>query len=249
MANYSVGIVGLGNFGKFLVALVPSRARIYGFDTSKNKNMIPRRVEITDLATVAKTDVLIIAVPLSGYRDLLKELRCLVSQNTLIIDICSVKLLPDRLFDEYLPGHQNLLLTHPLFGPRFTPRGIKGQKLVVTKSIGQKAKQILDFCTQNLGLEVVRMKAKEHVKIMATVHVLPYFLGRSLANMNIKKQTVTLPSYKKILDFVDFDKSHSAELYATILQGNPYASEARKMLMESMKEVDNKLNQDTSTIK
>lgn len=237
----TVGIVGLGSFGEFLVSLMPKDVVVCGFDQDSSKG--PKSLARTDLAGVADMDIIILAIPLESYDAILTEIALMLKSKpeTLIIDVCSVKVLPEKLLNQYIPNHPNLLLTHPLFGAQSASDGTKGHKLVVTQSKGEKANQVLDFCRRRLELDILTLTSDEHDKYMANVHVLTFFVARGLSKMNIESGPFNTPSYKMIMDLIKFDKTHTEALFSTIQAGNPYAKEVRQQLIDSLKRVDDNL--------
>jgi prephenate dehydrogenase len=234
----TVGIIGLGSFGMFLAGLIPENARVIGYDSSRTTIS---GIETVDFSTVASADIVILAVPLQALPAVLERLKGSISAETLLVDVCSVKMTPENLYATILPSHTNLLLTHPLFGPQSAAHGTKGHRLIVTKNSGVLAERVVGFCQQKLQLEVSEMSAKEHDQVMARVHALTFFVARSLGNMNLQEEIFMTPSYGMLMDLVNLDRLHSEELFQTVEQGNPYAKQERERLLASFAEIEAKL--------
>lgn len=227
----SVGIIGLGSFGALAASLIPKEIEVVGYDQTKSA-MTP--IRNGSLSGVMESDVVILAVPLDAYASLLAKIEPLLKPETLLIDICSVKLKPDQLLREYLPNHPNILVTHPLFGPQTAAPGkTKGHDLIVTKSLGKKATEVLDFCKTTLELSIYHMTPEAHDQAMAQVHALTFFVARGLADTPMQKVPFQTPSFQMILDLVKLDRTHSDELFRTIQHGNPYAATVRKQVVKS----------------
>lgn len=243
----SVSIIGLGSFGSFVASAIPKDRglEIMGHDVREVD--IDPSLKIVDLGKAALADIIVLAVPLENYEKVLKPLSGLIARNSLLIDVCSVKREPGRIIKEHLPDHPNILLTHPLFGPRSAADGLAGHKLAVTFSKGEKAELVLKEC-ETLGIEVQRMGATRHDKIMANVHALTFFVARSLEKMGIDEDIdLFTPSYQMLLGLSGFSKGNSPELFRTVQQGNPYAKDARKKLMDTFHEVETELS-DSSNV-
>lgn len=239
---HTIGIIGLGSFGTFIASLVPPTAdvKIYGFD--QRQATYPTGVHAADLTTVAHCDIVILAVPLEAYEQVLPRLTPTLRPETLIIDICSVKSRPEALFEQYLIGHRSILLTHPLFGPQSAAKGhTKGHTLIVTKTSGELAETVVAWCKRVLGLDIRYMSAVEHDKIMAQVHALTFFVARGLSDLNVGESPFTTPSYRLILDLIELDRTHSNELFNTIQRGNPYADAMRQQVLKSFNELESEL--------
>lgn len=224
----TVGIIGLGNFGKFIATIIADNIDVQIFGVDPINNAPSSGIRMSDMRTVASCDVVILAVPLSAYENVLRELRDSILPETLLVDVCSVKVLPEKLINEFLPDHSNLLLTHPLFGPL-----TKGRRIVVTECRGALAAEALLFCERSLDMSVITMTSKEHDEEMAQIHVLSLFIARGLSNLRLKATHIATPTYNMLLDLAKIDQSHSEELFETVQAGNPFGDEIRHKAVEA----------------
>lgn len=235
----SIGVVGLGSFGQFFASKLPQSIRVVGYD--KAGSSASSTIEHLPLERVAACDIVMVAVPLSALASVLNEIKPFLKPDTLLLEVCSVKLEPGRLISEILPDHQNVLLTHPIFGPQSAAHSMQGHRLIVTEQVGDKAQAFLDYCKKDLGLRIIQRSADEHDRTMANVHATTFFLARGLANIGLKPSGLDTPSYDYILDLVQLDASQSEELFQTVSSGNPYAHEARQRLMDELEKVHSTL--------
>ena len=237
----TIGILGMGSFGRFLAELLVhhSRSDILVFDPRSTHSVggVSYAANLNDLVT--KADILVLSVPLASYDEVLPHIQRYVRPQTLIIDICSVKLKAEERLRMHLPAHNNILCTHPLFGPQSAAyNDARGHTLIVTDSPGDLAHETEDFCSQQLGLQLVHMSADEHDKVMAQVHALTFFVAHGLREMNLPTPPFMTPSYKELIDLVELDKKHSPELYDTIQNGNPHAKQVRQTLMDTFQRLN-----------
>jgi prephenate dehydrogenase len=238
--DMTVGIIGQGSFGRFAAEVLSSHGKaVVVFD--KTAKAVPKGAKRVSLTSVAKTDILVLAVPLSSYDTLLPKLRPLLSSETLVVDICSVKTEPHKRLRRHLQGHPNLLITHPVFGPQSAASGTAGHVLVVTESFGERADKVIDFCRKQLGLKIMRMSDEAHDRAMADVHALTFFLARGLSRTGLAKSPFQAPSFQLLLDLIQLDQSHSEDLFRTIELGNPYAGAARDRFLAALTEVNEQL--------
>jgi len=238
---HTIGILGLGRFGAFAASHFAKNPafNIIGHDVRTGVE-VPG-LKAVDFAQVVAADVLILAFPLKAYPQLLPRIAGAVRPETLIVDVCSIKLRPTQYFKEYLAAHSNILLTHPLFGPQSAAHSTKGHTLIVTKARGDRAERALAYCSRILGLDVQTMTPEAHDQLMARIHVLTFFVARGLGNMQLKKVPFMTPSYKMITDLVDFNSLHSDELFKTIQEGNPYSKEVRAEFIRSLEAIQKEL--------
>lgn len=239
-----VGIVGLGNFGRFATSTLAKDGSldVVAYDTSDVP--APEGVAKTELADVAASDAVILCVPLAAYDEVLAQLRPQIKSETLVVDICSVKVEAEKRLRVGLPGHRNLLITHPMFGPQSAKDGIAGLTLVVTGAEGEGAEAAIRYCQDALKLKIMRMTSEEHDREMASVHALTFFIARALTDMHVQASPFQPPSYQWLLDLSYLDKHHTEELFLTMEVGNPYARVTREKFLKTLQEINDRLDKE-----
>ena len=108
-----IGIIGFGRFGKILAEILSTQNEIFIHDS----NIIKGDYQNLSLLEIIKCEILFIAVPIREFKYVIKALREFNLQNTTIVDVCSVKLHPVQVMQEYLPKNTGIIATHPMFGP------------------------------------------------------------------------------------------------------------------------------------
>lgn len=233
-----IGVIGLGSFGQLAVDTLAPHCELRCFDITPSTN---NTIACTTLAEVLKSEFVILAVPLSAYPALLSSIAPLIEPNTILIDICSVKLRPQELFAQLLPKHTNVVFTHPLFGPQSACNGVAGNTIIFTNSQHIATKNVQNFCKNTLGLKVRNMTASQHDKLMAELHALTFFVARGLNLADLKQHEYQTPSFQMLLDLVALDNKHSEDLFLTIEQGNPFAKAARERLLNTLQTIDKEI--------
>ena len=228
--SLQVGIIGFGSFGQFAASALAAHTAVVAW--APGDIVPPPGVRAVTFKEVAAADVIILAIPLSAYEEVLGKLKPIVRSESLIVDVCSVKVRARDELRRLLGDHSNLLITHPLFGPQSAANGTAGHDIIVTDAVGDLAERCVLFCEQTLGLRVTRISVEEHDRVMAYVHVLTFFVARGLRTMNIPELPFTTPSFSEIVDLIQLDAKHSDELFRTIQQGNPYGDEVRRELVK-----------------
>lgn len=228
------GIVGFGEFGGVTAKhLAPADAEVLVFDQNSDVDL-PDGVFRADFGAVAAADVVVLAVPFDAYSTVLPAVATKARDDTLIVDVCSVKVKPTRAFrTEGLFDRDEVLMTHPLFGPQSTNGGIVDKNIVVTDSKGERADDLMSLW-QEKGANITRMSPDDHDREMARVHVLPFLIGRTLLNLGVTESSLGTNYFSKLLALADLERHHSAELFATIQQHNPFAASIRSELIAEM---------------
>lgn len=240
------GVIGYGSFGALLVDLLPKSDKKL-IATSKDLDLakLPANTQVADVQELAKqADVIFLSIPLAAYESVAEKLRANLRAETLLVDIASVKVVPEKILPTLFPGHENILYTHPLFGPQSAKsNNLEGLKFIVTKNHAFRADKVVKIFA-DLGAEIVEMSAEEHDKQMSYTHALTFFIAHALGRMKIKDIELSAPSYKKLLALRDLDSSHSDDLFKTIQSGNPFSKETRKRLIETLTEIDKQIDED-----
>lgn len=226
-----IGIIGHGSFGTFAAETLSHYADISIYDEREPDTS-------ASFDVIASADVVILAVPLSAYKVILNKLKPLIHENTLIVDICSVKVPSRDIVLDALATHPNILISHPLFGPQSAANGLTGHDIIVTNVIGERAEQGVVFLKEKLGLNVYTITAEEHDHMMAYVHALTFFVARGLSRLELPAIPFKTPSFAMLQALIDLDHKHSDELFSTIQKGNPYAADVREKFIDELIRLD-----------
>lgn len=129
----TLGIIGIGQFAEFFIPhLKPFFSEI--FITSKNdKSELAKRLGVINstLEEVCAQDIIMLAMPISQIIPVLKSIKGKIKKDTVVMDVCSVKVFPLKEMKKILPSGVQILGTHPLFGPQSGKNGIKGLQIVL----------------------------------------------------------------------------------------------------------------------
>lgn len=227
----TISVIGRGGFGALTSSLIPDNIEHSSFGSKDT---------IDNIQQIGKSDVIFLCIPLDAYPQVLDQLAPHLDTETLVVDVCSVKVMPAKLLAKHLPDHKNILLTHPLFGPQSWNNGTQ-LDLVVTSEMDDKAKEIVTYCDKTLGLRILHMTNEEHDKRMAEIHALTFFIARALTKLDLQSEPFMTPSFQKLLDLVALDESHSEALFRTIENGNPFAADERKKFLDELNAIQSDL--------
>ncbi len=235
----TIGIIGFGSFGKFLAEKLSSHCAVKVYD--RRERPTTWRADFDD---VAVCDYVVLSVPLGAYPETLERLATVISPDSVLVDVCSVKERPVELIRQYVPK-QPLVATHPLFGPESASGSLQGMTIVMCPEVSdvESYAKIKDF-SEKLELSIVEMSAAEHDKEMAVVQGLTFFIARTLDDMKLHSQQLSTPSFERLLHLAELEQHHSAELFRTIQQGNLYARSARRAFLGAARAIDSELDND-----
>jgi len=233
MKKKKVGIIGFGNFGRFLYKHLKPYFLLSVYEKSIKKNT---------LESVIKSDIIILAVPVSSFENVLKKISPLLNTDTLIVDVASVKVKPTILMKKYLPTNP-LLGLHPLFGPESGKNGIEGLSIIYSPIRIEKNSltHIKDFLKSTFKVQLKKMSPEEHDKQMAYVQGITHFIGKALNTLDLPKFKDETKAYTKLLEIKQLLHRTSADLFDTIEKENPYAKKVRTNFLKTLENLENKI--------
>ncbi len=189
-----INIIGLGLIGGSLARACRKyqlAESIFGSDIDQtqidfavNKKIIDAQYNFNQKIT--NDDLIIICSPLSSYEQIFQKLTPIISDQTLIIDVGSLKNFTLPLAEKILLGlAKNFVACHPIAGSEKSGVAnsnsdlFSGKKTIICpneindKNIIKK----VELFWQKIGSVVYFLDAKEHDKIFALVSHLPQFLA------------------------------------------------------------------------
>ncbi len=244
-SKLKISIVGYGAFGKLMARVLSRNFDVSVYSRSLKPDGKDKYAHFVSLENLKESDMIIFSVPVQFLEDAIKSLKknAKVPDSTYILDVSSVKEYPMKIMKKYFPNNPRLG-THPIFGPQsYKKYGLKGSKIVLCNDNFAKKDYlaIKRFLENKLGLKVIEKSAREHDKEMALVQGITHFIGRALAEMNIKDFDTGTFSYKHLIELKDLLKDDSWELFETIQNFNKHTVKERERLVKILDMLNKKL--------
>ena len=234
-----IGIIGLGQFGRFAAAHLAPYLEVVAYDPVSPEESIAQ-VQLGTLPEAAACEFVLVCVPVLALQDTLNAIGPYLQTGACVIDVCSVKSAPMQWLEEELPPDVDYLGTHPLFGPRSAGDELDGHQVVLCPGRGQHAECVAEFLRM-LGLYVIVTDAETHDRESARAQVLAQYVGRALMPIEAPDTGITTYAAELLREVEEIVAGDSWELFAAIQTLNPYAAEARAELRASLDELDSRL--------
>ncbi len=235
-----ISIIGFGNFGKFIANILNKYFNIYIYDSNLKDNS-QFNYNFVSLEEALKKEIIIIAIPVQFIENFLKQNKPFINKNSLFIDVCSVKKKPLFLLEKYLYATNEIIGTHPLFGPNSAKSGIEGHRIVVSPVRSNKIDLIINFLKEKLKLSVILKDADQHDREMAMIQGISHFLAKALNDIGIKDSEMKTVTFDYLLKMTEILKNDSSDLFWTIENENPYALELREALINKLIQINEDL--------
>jgi prephenate dehydrogenase len=232
-----VGIIGFGQFGRLATLHLNKYATVKAFDIKGGDHE-----SLSSLEEVCASDIILFAVPAQNFESACQMVLPHINKKTLIADVSSVKIRPLETLKNYFPENE-ILGTHPIFGPQSGKHGLLNLPLVLTNVswTPEHYLQVKSFLSHELGLHIIEKTPEEHDREMAQVQGLAHFIGRALSELRVTEYETSTMSYRHLLELRDLLQEDSWELFKTIENENPYASEVRRNFLEALTSLEARL--------
>jgi prephenate dehydrogenase len=237
-----IGIIGFGNFGKFMAKHLLKKAEVVVTDVMNKKQEAEEMgLQFVSLEEVTKQKIIILAVTMESLEEMLHKIKDKISADTLILDVCSLKVFSCKLMDEILPNNVEIIGTHPLFGPQSSPNSIKDMRIVLCNVRSKRLNTVKNFC-ESLGLRVFITSPEEHDKQMAVSQALTHFIGQVAKKMDIKRVDLSTKTFDNLMDVIEIIKNDTPALFENMQTMNPFAKEERERFIAESKKLNENLN-------
>lgn len=237
-----LGLVGVGAFGAFALPHLAPHFAVHAHDPKRDLRALelPAGVRVADLATAASRDVVVLAMPVQQLGAAVEAVRPHLKPGALVLDVCSVKVKPSRLLLS-LPGHVDIVGTHPLFGPQSGKDGIRGLRIVVTPLRGERAGDVVRFLESKLGLRAILTTPEQHDRQMAYVQGLTHLVSRVIVAMDLPDLDQATPTFELLLRMVETVRYDSDELFRAICTDNPFVEEVKAKFFAEAARIEQRL--------
>jgi prephenate dehydrogenase len=239
-----VGLIGFGRFGKLLNQQISKTVSVNVHDPWQAQNAEYRNIPFCDLSEVCANELLIVAVPVSAISELSRSIARYLKPNTTVMDVCAVKKYPLQVLEKNLPENIYLLGSHPLFGPDSVQDSLQDHIMILTpyRIPANRVADLKKFWT-GFGIKIVEMTADEQDRLMAWSLALTHFLGRGLHDLPLPDTAVSTRDFQHLIQLTKKINLDTWELFEDMHHFNPYTKEMRRLLLEAMQSLKEKLDQ------
>ena len=239
----SIGIVGQGHFGAFVVTLVERFLPEVEVRTVRARSTVA-----VEWAQVARADVVVLCVSIRHYIAIAERLLPLIGPETTIVDVATVKSLTTAWFQKQSRSVR-YLCTHPMFGPASyekSGQSVAGFRVVVTDhNVPADTYEAILTWLQGLGLHIIEMEATAHDRYLAETLFLTHFLAQVITKAEFVRTDIDTVSFGFLMDAVESVRDDT-ELFTDVYQHNPYCAAVIDKLVSATQHVQQQLLQSGS---
>ena len=178
-----IGVIGLGLIGGSIFKALSGKYDVIGVSRSVKENNIS-----DDYETLKDCDLVFVCAPMSVTLDILDKLNIILSEKTVVTDVCSLKEFVSKKTYNY-----KFIPSHPMAGTENSgwsasfPELFNKAKWVITpvNGIVLPEQELLEKVIRDLGAEIIITTSVEHDRAVALISHLPMLVAQALCK-NIK---------------------------------------------------------------
>ena len=198
-----VCIIGCGLIGSSIARGIKKNklaTKVVSSNRSNSTNKKVIRLKIVNEASsdtkkiVKGSDLIIIASPLSSYKNIILKIKSSLKNGAILTDVGSVKKKVISLIEKNIPKNVSWISSHPIAGTEESgPESgfselFKNRWCILTPSKKSKSKDVklLEKFWQKLGSKVDIMNAKQHDYILSITSHMPHLIAYNIVNTTLK---------------------------------------------------------------
>lgn len=235
----NIAVIGQGRFGKLMADILKPFGNIAVISSRKVEDEGLKQIDFADLGGM---DWVIPCVPISAMEDTLEKMKPFIKKGSVVIDVCSVKVMPCEWMKKILPVEVEIIGTHPMFGPDSASKGLEGLQAVVcpVRNSDESLKRVIDVFKE-MKLKIIETSPEEHDKQAAISLALVHSIGRGLARAEIERQEITTLGFERLLAVNETVNNDTWQLFLDMQRFNPYANKIRKKFIKALMNIDKEI--------
>ena len=239
-----IGIIGFGRFGKLTAGYLAQDFDVFVFTrTDKSAGIKKSGACKASLKTVCRQKIVILCVPISALKAVLVEIGPLLNKDSVVVDVCSVKVYPTQWMKASLPETVSILATHPIFGPDSAADSLKDRKIFISPiRISKKQYQKIKTYLASKELVLIESTPEDHDEQIAVSLALTHYIGRTLSEFGAAPLVIDSEGYKRLLHILEVVEHDTWQLFYDMHRYNPYAQEKRAAFMQAMQNINERLD-------
>ena len=245
-----VCIIGCGLIGSSIARIIKKKnlsSKIVSSNRSDsiNKKVIELKIvddSSSDTKKMAEgSDLIIIATPLSSYKDVILKIKDSLKEGSILTDVGSVKENVISLIEKNVPKNVSWISSHPIAGSEVSgPESgfselFENRWCILTpsKKANDKDIKLLETLWKKMGSKVDIMDAKQHDHILSITSHMPHLIAYNIVNTTLNVRD------KKEYDIVKYSAGGLRD-FTRIAASNPIMW--RDIFIENKKNTSNMID-------
>jgi len=253
-----IGIVGFNRLGQFLARRFMQNHRVSCVGSRQDYSREAKQIGVEYFSDfelskfLADLDVVVLAVPLTQFRETVDSLPAVDLKGKLVVETCVLKSHPKQVLLEAYGNHPeiDILSTHPMVSSvlteenPYTSSEWDGRPLVYEKvriADGRRCEKFLRIF-QDARCQMVEMSAEQHDVSIADAEFVTHLTGRLLMDKQLLPPTpVISKEYAALCDVADMTSGDSFDLFFGMFKYNENARDHLSKLRDNLAALERQL--------
>ncbi|GAB5362778.1 hypothetical protein AAMO2058_000827800 [Amorphochlora amoebiformis] len=254
-AGMSILIVGFGTFGQFLAKTFVSQGhKVYGCSrgnkyakVAESLGVVYKSLDDIKHFFTLNLDCILISVSIKSFEKVVKSLPWHLlkeEDETVVVEVCSVKIHPKTVLLQEVPKTVDILCTHPMFGPESGKYGWKGLPFMydcVRISNRINCDRFLQSF-QEEGCRMYQMSCELHDAYAASSQFITHTTGRVLSKLGLKSTPINTKGFESLLKLVETTCRDSFDLYEGLYRHNQHSKQQLALMRKAFDELEDTLD-------
>jgi prephenate dehydrogenase len=236
----TIGIIGYGRFAQTFITIFTKHLSGVTLLVFSRTHAMDNKM-FYSLSKVCSCDIVIPCVPISALQHVLRKMKPLLGEKTVVIDVCSVKVKPVEWMKKILGRNVALIASHPMFGPDSTHEGenlLDLNMMLYNISAPPKIYTWYKQFWEKLGMNIIEITPQQHDKYAAYSINYNHLIGRIGQLTGIKPTPIDTKGFQVIYDALTYVTNDTWQLFIDMQRYNPYAREMRKKVVHAMGKIE-----------
>jgi prephenate dehydratase/prephenate dehydrogenase len=256
-----IGIVGFDRKGQFLALHFSQKHRVSCLGTRQDFSLEAKKIGVEYFSNfeisrfLSDLDVVVLAVPLTEFRDAVSSLPPGDLKGKLVVETCVLNSHPKSVMLEAFGKHPDIdiLSTHPMISAVLAEKS--DQNPYVSASwdgrpiVYEKVRVADEFrCEKFLRIfqearcQMVEMSAEQHDASVADAEFVTHLTGRLLVDKQLLPPTpVVSKEYAALCDVADMTAGESFDLFFGMFRYNPKAKDHLNKMRDNLAAIERRL--------
>jgi prephenate dehydrogenase len=237
----TIGLIGFGRFGRMAYQYLRHDKALRVFDADSRKvSDVP---EASSWEETLTCDLLILSIPISAMPAVCSRMSHSLGPNQVVLDTCSVKLLPTRAMLAAFPPETQIVGTHPLFGPDSGKDGIVGLRIALCPvRVDPDVYAGIRRYLESLRLVIIEVSPEEHDKQIAETQAVFHLIAQAIKRLGWGGQAISTPGPEVFYRLVRTVQNDTEQLFLDLERQNPHAARCRRLFIETILDLDRELS-------
>lgn len=243
-----IGIIGYGRFGRFIGKKISKDHDVCCLDLiDKSKEALEDGIEFYpkyDASEFVKNlDVVVLAVPIVDFEDVVLSLPLDRLKGKLIVETCPLGSHPKEVLLRCVPTGADIISTTPMFGPGSSSESWDGLPLLYEKVRIQDMKRADSYLSifEKERCRLVEMSAEDVDTSIADAEFLTHLTGRLLNRDTLPPTIVSSKEYAALRDVAEMTAADTFDMFYGLFKFNPNASTHLNKMRDNLAKIERQI--------